>query len=350
MKHTRTSFKIISLLLCAVMLLPLAGCGDDKMLQTQVFAMDTEMTVTAYGKNAQKGINSAVKVIESMDVMLDPELETSMVYAMNHAQGQSVVVSGQIADMINVAKLIYDRTDGYFDPTIYPVIKLWGFVDKKYYVPNYDEIESERSRMCFDQLDLQSFPSSGTYSVSMPSYGEISFASMAKGCAAENAIDAMRHAGVTSGIVTLGGNIQTLGRKPDGSNWTVAVQDPNNTSSYLGVISVGETAVVTSGSYQRFFTDISTGTTYHHLLSPTTGLPANNSLVSVTIICDNGTMADALSTAMFVIGQNKALNYWRSQGGFEMIMVTTSNEVICTSGLIEQFTLTNTNYSLKFTE
>lgn len=350
MKHTKTSYKIITVLLCICMLLPLSACGEDKMLQTEVSAMDTVMTLTAYGKKAQSGINSAVQVIQAMDVMLDPELETSMVYAMNHANGNSVVVSGQIAEMLSVAKEVYSKSEGMFDPTLYPVIKLWGFVDKKYYVPNYDELEAERSRLCFDKLDLASFPSSGTFSVSMPSYGEISFASMAKGCAAKNAIDAMRQAGVTSGIVSLGGNIQTLGRKPDGTNWTVAVQDPNNTSSYLGVISVGETAVVTSGSYQRYFTDVSTGNTYHHLLSPTTGISANNSLVSVTVICEDGTKADALSTAMFVLGQNRALSYWRSDRKFEMIMVTNENEVICTSGLIEQFTLANENYTLSFTE
>ena len=117
---------------------------------------------------------------------------------------------------------------------------------------------------------LSSFPASGSYSVTIPSYGEMSFASVAKGCAADNAIEAMRQAGVTSGIISLGGNVQTLGLKPDGTEWKVAVQDPANTSSYLGVVSVGETAVVTSGGYQRYFTD-SRGTTYQHIINPTSG-------------------------------------------------------------------------------
>ena len=159
----------------------------------------------------------------------------------------------------------------------------------------------------------------------------------------------MRNAGVESGIVSLGGNVQTLGLKPDGSLWTVAVTDPNNTASYLGTVSVGETAVVTSGSYQRNFTSLE-GKFYHHLLKPSTGYPVTNTLQSVTIVCEDGTMADCLSTAMFILGESQALNYWRTYGGFEMILITTDNEVICTSGLIEQFTLANDNYSLTFTE
>ena len=158
----------------------------------------------------------------------------------------------------------------------------------------------------------------------------------------------MRNAGVTSGIISLGGNVQTLGLKPDGTNWTVAVQDPNNSSSYLGVISVGETAVVTSGTYQRYFTQ--NGKTYHHLINPETGRPINNTLTSVTIICEDGTLADCLSTALFIMGESKALNYWRTYGGFEMILVNKDNQITCTKGLMEQFTLANDNYTLRYTE
>ena len=165
----------------------------------------------------------------------------------------------------------------------------------------------------------------------------------------ENAIDAMRQAGVESAFISMGCNVQTLGVKPDGSLWTVGIQDPSNPATHLGVINVGETAVVTSAAYQDHFTAMN-GRTYHHILNPATGYPANNSLTSVTIICEDGTMADCLSTAMYVLGENKALNYWRQYGGFEMILVTDSKRVICTSGLIEKFTLVNDAYTLKFSE
>lgn len=184
----------------------------------------------------------------------------------------------------------------------------------------------------------------------MPAGTQISFGAAAKGYASDRAIEAMRNAGVESGIVSLGGNVQTLGLKPDGSKWTVAVEDPNDTGSYVGTLKVGETAVVTSGNYQRYFIG-SDGVKYHHLIDPSTGEPANNGLVSVTVVCEDGTMADCLSTAMFVLGVNGALNYWRNYGGFDMVMITDENEVICTSGLVEVFELTNTkDYTFKFTE
>ncbi len=348
MKRRTIIIRALCILLALTMSLSLAGCGETKMSQRQLFAMDTIMTLSAYGNKAELGLNAAQSVIQSLDTMLDPDVETSVVYAINHADGANTAVSGQVANMLSTAHYVYSKSKGALDITLHPLIKRWGFADGRYYVPLGTEIAEDLSRKCFDQMVLTQFPSSGTYAVSFPPYAEISFAAVAKGCASQNAIDAMRQAGVTSGIVSLGGNVQTLGVKPDGSNWNVGIQDPNNTSSYLGVVSVGETAVVTSGTYQRFF--VQNGKTYHHILNPDTGLPVSNGLTSVTILCEDGTMADCLSTAMFVLGQTKALNYWRTVGDFEMIMVDSDSNIICTKGLIEKFTLSNNNYNLKFVE
>ena len=341
MRHTKISSKralrLVALLLCLVMLLPLTACGENRREQEELFAMDTIMTLTAYGNNAQAGLKAAESVILAMDVMLDPELATSTVYAINHANGSSTVVSAQIAKMLTSAKIVYDQSGGALDLSLYPLIKRWGFIDQKYYKPTEAEIAEDLSRLCFDQMTLTSFPATGSYSLTIPEYGQFTFGAVAKGCAAENAIDAMRQAGVKSGIISLGGNVQTLGLKPDGSLWKVAIQDPENPDGYVGVISVGETAVVTSGPYQRNF--VIKGVTYHHILNPATGHPSGSSLRSVTIICEDGTMADCLSTAMFVLGESKALNYWRQYGGFEMILITTDDRIVCTKGLLEDFTL-----------
>ncbi len=354
MKHTKIfserALRIAALLLCLCMALPLAACGENHKEQREIYAMDTVMTLTAYGSNAEAGLNAAESVILAMDVMLDPELSTSTVYAINHAKGSSVVVSAQIAKMVTTAKTVYDQSGGALDLTLYPLIKRWGFIDQKYYKPTEAEIAEDLSRLCFDKLVLTSFPASGSYSLTIPEYGQLSFGCIAKGCAAENAIDAMRQAGVKSGIVSLGGNVQTLGVKPDGSLWKVAIQDPDDPDGYIGVINVGETAVVTSGPYQRNF--VIKGVTYHHILNPATGHPSGSALRSVTIICEDGTMADALSTAMFVLGETKALNYWRQYGGFEMILVTADDRIVCTRGLLEGFTLSSADspYRVIYTE
>ena len=341
MKHTKICSerlrRLLALSLALLMILPLAACGEDRKSQREIYAMDTIMTLTAYGKEGEKGLDAAEGVIQAMDVMLDPELATSTVYAINHANGQSVVVSAQVAKMLTTAKTVYDQSGGALDLSIYPLVKRWGFVDQKYYKPTETEIAEDLSRLCFDKISLTSFPASGSYSLTVPEYGQLSFAAVAKGCTAEDAIDAMRQAGVKSGIISLGGNVQTLGVKPNGSLWKVAIQDPENPDGYVGTISVGETAVVTSGPYQRNFT--LKGVLYHHILNPATGHPSNSSLRSVTIICGDGTMADCLSTAMFVLGESKALNYWRQYGGFEMILITTDDRIVCTKGLLESFTL-----------
>ena len=352
MKKLSTIKRLLSLCLCLVLLLPLAGCGETKMAQRQVFAMDTIMTLTAYGRNAERGLTAAQGVIQSMNDMLDPDIETSTTYAINHANGGNVSISGQVATMLSTAYDIYKKSGGALDLTIYPVIQRWGFDSGRYYVPTDEELWLDLSRKAFDQMTLTSFPSSGSYAVSFPAGTAISFGAVAKGCAAENAIRAMRNVGVTSGIVSLGGNVQTLGRKPDGSLWNVAVQDPNNTAGYVGVLSLGEAAVVTSGTYQRFF--IQNGKTYHHLINPETGWPMNNTLKSVTIVCSDGTTADCLSTAMFILGQSKSLSYWRQHGtkedGFDMVLINNDNEIICTKGLIEKFTPTNPDYTLRYVE
>jgi thiamine biosynthesis lipoprotein len=215
MKKRNAITRILCALLCAVMMLPLAACGETKESSRILFAMDTTMTLVAYGKNREDGLNAAESVIRSMDTMLDPENPSSTVWAINHANGENVVVPGQVADMLTAAKQVYSQSAGALDLTVYPLLKLWGFIDNKNYVPYDYEILDELSRVCFDQVLLTSFPSSGTYTVSMPSYGEMSFGAVAKGCASDKAIEAMSAAGVTSGIISLGGNVQTLGLKPD---------------------------------------------------------------------------------------------------------------------------------------
>ena len=341
MKHTKIFSKrvmrVLSLCLVLLMILPLAACGENRSSKREIFSMDTVMTLTAYGNNGEKALDAAESVILAMDVMLDPELPTSTVYAINTANGQSVVVSAQIAKMLSTAKTVYDQSGGALDLSVYPLVKRWGFIDQKYYKPTETEIAEDLSKLCFDKISLTSFPATGSYSLTIPAYGQLTFGAVAKGCAAENAIDAMRQAGVKSGIISLGGNVQTLGVKPNGALWKVAIQDPENPDGYVGVVTVGETAVVTSGPYQRNFT--LKNTLYHHILNPATGYPSGSALRSVTIICEDGTLADCLSTAMFVLGEAKALNYWRQYGGFEMILITTDDRIVCTKGLLEGFTL-----------
>ena len=136
--------------------------------------------------------------------------------------------------------------------------------------------------------------------------------------------------GVILGIDIGGSTTKIVGLRPDGSDWTVAVQDPHDTGTFLGTIAVGETAVVTSGSYQRYFEE--NGVIYHHILDPQTGLPADSGLLSVTILAQDGTLADGLSTALFVMGLEEGSRFWRESNDFEAGFLTSEGKILATEG------------------
>lgn len=348
MKHTNLSCKIITLVVCAAMLLGLNACGSSEA-KYQTEAMGTVVTATAYGKNGDAAVKAACSVFSAMGTMLDPESETSVVYDLNNASGASVVVPGQIIDMLNTAKTVYEKTDGALDFTVYPLLRLWGFNDGNYRKPSDDDIALAREKLCFEDIKTESFTATGTNTVALPDGAGISFNAAARGCAADNAVKAMVNAGAESGIISMPGCVKTLGVKPDGSDWTVAVQNPDDSSSAIGYLTVGQTAVSTSGGYTQSFT-YADGSVYGHIIDPSTGYPVEGDLKSVTVICEDATLADCLSTALFVLGRSAALNYWRAEGGFQLIMVTTSGQVLCTSGLTESFKLNSADYALSYTE
>ena len=343
MKHTSTCSKLFSVLLLLVLSLTLlTGCKQEEIKESrQIFSMDTVMELTAYGENAHEGLAKAVAAINELNLQLDPEYEKSPVYALN--QGETVSVSDQILDMLETASLVHNRSGGALNIALYPVTKTWGFLDSAYRIPEAAELETALAHINVNDITIDSD------SVTLPDGMEISFGALAKGCTAEHVISLMREAGVESACISLGGNAQTLGTRPNGELWGVALLNPEDTGSAVGVIQVAEAAVVTSGDYQRFFTG-EDGTLYHHIIDPATGCPTDNGLQSVTIICDNGTMADALSTAMFVLGEDGAIAYQHEFGGFEMILITHDGRVIVSAGIADHFQIVDESWNYVYLE
>ena len=137
--------------------------------------------------------------------------------------------------------------------------------------------------------------------------------------------------------MNLGGNVQTLGKKPDGSDFTVAIESPEKDGGYLGMLKTSDKAVITSGGYERFFEK--NGKTYHHIMNPETGYPAESGLASVTIVSKDGTLADALSTLLYVMGEKKAVEFWnQSSEDFDIILFTKDNKLIVSGGIADSFT------------
>lgn len=301
--------------------------NSDHVAEKIVFAMDTVMTLRAYGPNAEKALADAENEIQTLDQRLRRGSANSEIYAVNTAG--SAEVSEDTAELISTALDISESTGGAFDISIAPVMDLWGFYTGEFYVPSEAELSASLAAVDYRNVNVNG------KTVSTTNGARIDLGGIAKGYLSSQIIDIMKKNGVSSCIVSLGGNIQTLGTKPDGSSWKVGVQDPDDENGYIGVLSISDMAAVTSGGYQRFFEQ--DGTVYHHIIDPSGGLPAQSGLKSVTIVSADGTLADGLSTALYVMGLDKGIEYWRSHDGFDAVFVTDDNEILITKGLADMF-------------
>ncbi len=305
------------------------GFGDEA--SKTVYAMDTVMDLRAYGENAQQAVKDAETEIMRLDEMLSRGSEGSEIYNVN--EGISSDVSDETAKLLDRALEICKDTGGAFDITVAPVMDLWGFYGQDYHVPVANEIRETLKSVDYTGVQLEG------NTVLLRQNMRLDLGGIAKGYLSGRIMEIFQKDGVKSGIVSLGGNVQTLGTKTDGSKWNVAVQNPdlkNKDASFIGVIQTEDEAVVTSGSYQRYFEE--DGVTYHHIIDPKTGYPANSGVVSVTIVSSDGTTADGLSTALFVKGLEGGSEYWRTHDGFEAVFVTEDGGIYVTDGLRDRFT------------
>ena len=316
---------------------------QNQKCQKQLFAMDTYMEFTAYGKNSEKAVDAAIEEVQKLDAMLSAENSKSEVYALNE-QG-NLQATDDLAELILRGKEIYQETDGLFDDTIYPVMKLWGFPTGNYHVPTAAEVQKKLALVDGNKVEIQTRDSDekGRDSkekanfVTLGADQEIDFGGIAKGYTGQKLAELFQEYGVSSALVSLGGNIQAIGTKPDGSSWKVGIREPKGgQQDYIGVLSVKNQAVVTSGGYERYFEK--NGETYIHIINPRTGYPADGDLLSVTIVSKDGTLADGMSTALYIMGYEKACQFWRQhREEFNVILVTDDGKIHISENLKENF-------------
>ena len=315
-------------------LLFLTGCSAESSpepVQGTFFAMDTVMDFTIYGESGL--IDQSESLITSLESLVSVTDTGSELYAIN--QTGSGTLTGKASSLMEQALEICRRTDGALDLSIYPIVRAWGFTTGSYQVP--DEAEIQALLPLVDYRKIQYDAATGTVTVTLPEGMEIDLGSVAKGYAGQLAAQMLREHGVQSALLNLGGNVQTVGTKPDGSPWQIGIKDPQGEDAMM-VLSVEDQAVVTSGGYERYFEQ--DGQTYWHIMDPSTGHPADSGLISVTIVGDEGVVCDGLSTALFVMGLEKAADLWAQSGDFEAVFVTASGEVYITEGLRDRFALT----------
>ena len=320
----------------------------------QLFAMDTVMSFTAYGPKAEEAVDAAMKEIERLDALLSTGNESSEISQLNAAG--SFLISEDTLKLLEEAESIRQSTGGLFDVTVYPLMQLWGFPTGDYRVPTQEEISSTLSLVDAAQIQIEGAQ------VTLGSGQQVDLGGIAKGYASDRVMELYREYGVTSGMVSLGGNIETLGTKPDGTDWKIGIRNPeitaasdigSGTEDVLLALEVENRAVITSGGYERYFEE--NGETYIHILDPRTGYPADSGLLSVTVVSEKGMLADALSTSLYIMGEADAAEYWRIHGNdegnsFELVLVDTSGKVYATEGLRDKIEMRDAAQRLEIVE
>ena len=308
------------------------------------FAMNTYMSITANGPDAQAAVDAAQAEVYRLENEMSRNLSASEISQINLRSGQGpATVSQETFDIIADAVKYSGLTAGAFDITIAPIMDIWGFTDSNYRVPAASEILSVLPLVDWQQIKLDA----ANLTVELPVAGmALDLGGIAKGYASDRVQTIMHGYDVTSALISLGGNVAVFGPKADGSLWKIAISDPQAPDSYIGVLKATDVSVITSGGYERNF--VQDGVTYIHIMDPATGSPVVSDLLSVSIISPDGVQGDSLSTALFVMGKDKAIAYWQAHKDFACILVTTTGEVFASTELADTFTLTDTKGSLTF--
>lgn len=328
--------KRISGALCALILflaVILSSCSGTEPQSASFESMDTLMSLKVYGGNTDT-CSLLQKRIGELDARLDATDENSEIFQLNTAKSASL--SKDTDYLLQNAVSLCSDSDGAFDITVYPAMQAWGFTTGNYRVPDSDELKALAEKINYGNIRF----SGSNYS--LDSDTQIDLGAVAKGYAADECSVILDENNAQAAILNLGGTICLYGQKPDGSRFTVGIADPENPAGYFGYLSCDAGVVATSGGYERYFEQ--DGKRYIHILDPQTAEPVDNGVLSVTILCDSdlldgGTTADALSTALFVMGLDKATAYHHRHKDFDFIILTDSGDLYLTEGVYDDFTL-----------
>lgn len=320
------------LLLAAVIYYTIArGNSPEKLHYFYRMTMSTSVEVRFAGvdsRNAETLQEEIFTEMERLESIFSRSLQDSDISHINRQAGlEPAAVSSEVIDVALQAYKYALLSDGAFDPTIAPLIDLWGFLGQSYRVPLAAEIEEALPLVDYRLLEIDSDQST----VSLPRDDmALELGGIAKGYIVDRLLEMLQKAGIRHAYINAGGDIGLIGSKPDGSPWLIGVTHPRKDNRIIAVLPVTGGAVVTSGDYERIFTKDEIN--YHHILDPENGMPARD-LASVTIVAPTVIEADALSTAVFVLGPVKGMALIENLPEVEGILITPDLEILVSSGL-----------------
>ena len=331
---------IIPLLLC-IFVVP--GCARQQLSPQTEFIMGTVCTINLYEKGTRRIYQRIFNRLREIDLLMSANMAETQIEKINGQAGIAPVkVHKDVITVIEKALHFAEISNGSFDPTIGPIVKLWGIGFDYEHLPRQDEIDAILPLI--NWRDVQIDKQSNTVFLRRPGMG-LDLGSIAKGYAADEAARIIREARIPGAIIDLGGNVFAFGVKQNNRPWVVGIQDPSGRrGSYIGVVELKNKTIVTSGVYERYFEQ--DGKRYHHLFNPKDGYPAENGLLSVTIITDHSIDADALSTCIFVMGYEKGKALVDSIDNAEALFIFEDFTIKGTAGAMEHFTLTDNSFTL----
>lgn len=337
---------VLLLFILSIFLL-LSGCSDNKEIEPisrNQFLLGTIVNVTIYDKTSDEVFDQVFDRIKEIEERMSINMENSEVINVNNKSGIDFAsVSDDTFYVIKTSKHYSELSEGNFDTSVGPLVKLWKIGSPDARIPSDDEINHVLPLINYKNVELN--PDEKKVMLKEKDM-IIDLGGIAKGYAADEIGKILKDHGIEHAIVNLGGNVSTLGAKPGKEYWSIGIQNPfEPRGAHLGIVQVKNKSVVTSGIYERFFEE--EGVRYHHILSPYTGYPIDNSLASVSIVADRSIDADALSTVSFSLGVEKGLALIESLAGIDAIFITKDHGVYISSGLKENLKMTNEEFTLK---
>ena len=304
--------------------LGICGCDAAPAYNSALgFYLDAVITISGYAD--KEILEGAVALCGEYEKVFSRTVEGSDVWRINHGEGCPVRVCGDTAELLTIALEVCEKSGGALDITIAPASDLWDFKADEPEIPDSGELSSAAELVDYTKLKLEGDM------VTLPAGMAIDLGAVAKGYIADKAAEYLKEKGVESAILNLGGNVVALDSKPDGREWSIGIQDPEKENGKAGYsVMVADKSVVTSGIYQRGFDK--DGVRYHHILDRATGWPVQNGLASVTIITGSSAMADAMSTACFVLGRDMGMSF-AEEMGVQAVFIGTDGKVSCTPAL-----------------